>query len=522
MSYSAQLTALAPYSVTTPFLEGKVNQIEIPVINGVSSSLSNFIINGNGNLQYSGTEKKKIVVKAKWSFGQQQPSQIDPSSPLDFGPKVCTFCYIQVGSQQSVPTTFDQTLYYSAFEYPLIFCSLDVDQEFEFNPGDIIQLFAYYTWILAPTAPVDPTTFYITLNQVNLSWLINSTDCPRHIDIPKPVHEETKVAIPLGTAVNTSLYELKSNISGTTLISVRMNIRQAILHNNDTTLDTDVINTNWFAYLAVNNVLVPNVIVYQTITNQPNLLLPDYQVWTASLELLLLADLQIGDKVEVIANITGALAPLATPPYVLPVTNGYVTASLEFDTIMTPPLCPSGMVVPVYNSSLYLPLDGNLDKAVEFPLDGCELKYSDDFKLQDGKLVYTGEHSKRFKVRSALNFARFLLLNSNLDPAVITLQHAGFAVGVNGKAYNDIRTFTNIYTDSRYGATSASDMQWLSNQSATNDIHLHCGDYISVLLYTRDVRYLNVPPAIGTVIPNLTPPVGSVMQVTASASIVIE
>lgn len=520
MAYSAQLTSLAPYAVATPFYEGIANKIEIPVLTGTSSFLSNFTVNGAGNLQYSGTQPARIVVKAKLSFGGEQPSQIDPLSPLDFGPKCQLVSYIQVGSQQSVPTTLDHTLYYSAYEWPLINYSLDVDQEFLFNPGDIIQFFAYYTWVLPPTTPVDPATFYITITQCNLSWLINSDSCPHHCsDAPLPLHAETKVAIPLGLGLNTSLYEFKASKTGKTLISVRMNIRQEILHNNNTGLDTDVINTNWYAYLAVNGALVPNVIVTQTITNQPNLLLPDYQVWPASLELLLLAELNEGDRVQVIANLTAALAPLATPPYILPVPDGqgYVTTSLELDAIMTLPLYPDAMVMPVYNSSIYLPLDGNLDNAVEFPLDGCEVKYSDDFKLECGKLVYRGEHDKRFKIRFALNFARFLLLNSNLDPAITTLQHVGFAVGLNGQHYNGIRTFNNMYGDSRYGS-----LKWLSNQSATNDIHLRCGDRISVLLYTRDVRYLNQPPSIGTVIPNLTPPVGSVMQVTAAASIVIE
>jgi hypothetical protein len=523
MAYSAQLTTPAPYLVSTPFLQGIANTIQIPVTGGVASLLSNFTLNGDGNLQYTGNHKAKIVVKAKFSFGAEQPSQGDPTSPFDVGPRIVMHGYVQVGDQKSVESLLDHSVYYDAAEWPGIFYTMDVNQEFCFNPGDEVRFYAYYIYVLPPPGPVNPDTFFVTLNQVALSFLINSDrekkECEKERrrerkekdQVPVPLGAETKIQMPINTAFKA--YEFKSDVCGKTLIWVRMNIKEATLFNQGTSLTTIVDNTDWQAWLAVNNG-PPGVLIMQTITNQPNISNGN-TVWPASLEFLLLADLKKGDLISVNAVLTYVLAPLATPPFVQLVTSGYVSANLTFDIILSPPLVPMGQLIPDKHETVLLPLRGCLDDAKVMPLSG-EMKFSEDFEVKGCELVYKGKEAKRFKIRAAMNIARLMLLNADNDLAEITLQGFGMAIGKNGKAYNNGRTATNKYGDLRYFFT------WMTNESATNDILLERGDRISILVYTRNITYLNVPTAIGTTIPNLRPKEGSVVVLSGSTSVVIE
>jgi hypothetical protein len=514
MVYSAQLTSSSSYPVPTSFYPGINNAIEIPIPNGVLTSADSFTLDNLGHLQYTGDKMDKIAVKAKFSFGAIQPSQFDPSFPLDQGPKAVLYAYVQVGNQQSVPVRLDFTMYYFAFEWPIVIYSLDVDQIFNFQPNDTVKFFAYYNFTVPPAYPVDPNTFYVTLNQVNLSLLINSKR-EDHNDavLPAPLKDENKVAIVSGANVNTNLYQFRAGVTGRTLISVRMDILQLTVNNSDTSLDTIATNTDWYAYLSVNGVLNPANIVFQTITNQPNLSNGN-TVWPASVELLLLADLNEWDNVAVIANITNVIVPSASPPFILVPPDGHATinASLKYNIILAPSLEAKAMAFPNYNSTILVPIDG---KSVELPLNG-DVKYSEDFQMEEGKLIYKGKHHKTFRVRASLNVNKFLLINSNSDPVVTSLQNMSFALGVNGEKDNSVETDTLMYSDTRY------DFKWLANQSVTNVVALHEGEYLSLLVKAGNVTYLNTPPMIGVNIPNLRSPEGSVILLSGMVSVVIE
>jgi hypothetical protein len=342
----------------------------------------------------------------------------------------------------------------------------------------------------------------------------------QHGELAPAVEADVNVNMLIGPTVNNKVYEFESETSGKTMIHIRMNIGETLLYNNDTALTTRVINTNWYSYLSINNVLTPANLIYQTITNQANIFNGD-TVWPASLELYLLADLQVGDDVAVIVNIKDVLAPKATPPFfqLVPDGHGVVSSQVDLKIIMTPPLFPDALVTPQYYSTVLLPVDGELFSAIEFPLVGSSVQIFDEdteFRMENGKLIYRGDNKKRFKIRASLVVDKFLLQNSNLDPAVITLQNVGFAVGVNGVAYNTVESFDNMYTDSRYN------FKWLATRSATNVVRLKKGDEVSLLVYTNNVKYLNVPPNFGASIPSFSPPEGSMSVLTAAASIVIE
>lgn len=518
---TAQYTTAAPYTVPTPFFAGAANAIEIPVIGGVASSLSNFVVDG-GRLKYTGECNAAVAVKAKWSFGAQEPSQIEPAAPLDYGPKAIMMGWIQVGSTKSVPIRLDQTLYYPAFEWPFILYSLDVDQVFDLQPGDVLKFFASYDWRFPPLPPVNVTTFYQTLHQVSLSWVVNTDRKPGlHGELLPPVEADVNVNLGIGGTVNNKVYEFESEISGRTLIHVRMNVGETTLYNNDTGLTTRVINTNWYGFLSINGVLTPANLIYQTITNQANIFNGD-TVWPASLELYQLVDLQVGDDIAVIVNIKDVLAPKATPPFFQQVLDGHgvVSSQVDLKIIMTPPVFPDAMVTPLYYNTVLLPIDGELFSATEFPLGGSNVTTFDEdttFSIEGGKLIYKGkENKKRFKIRASLVIDKLLLQNSDLDPAVIVLQNVGFAIGVNGVAYNTVETFDNMYSDSRYN------FKWLATRSTANVVRLKKGDEVSLLVYTNNLRYLNVPPLFGSPIPVHVPPEGSHSILTAAASIVIE
>jgi len=234
-----------------------------------------------------------------------------------------------------------------------------------------------------------------------------------------------------------------------------------------------------------------------------------------------LADLHVHDKVAIIVNIKDVLAPASSPPFFAPVPDGHgvVTSQLDFKIILTPPSYPDALVTPLYYNTVLLPIDGELFSATEFPLGASAVQVFDDdtkFRLENGKLIYRGDKKQRFKIRASLVIDKLLLQNSDLDPAVIVLQNVGFAVGVNGVAYNTVETFDNMYSDSRYN------FKWLATRSAANVVKLKKGDEVSLLVYTNNIRYLNVPPLFGSVIPTHVPPVGSVSILTAAASLVIE
>jgi hypothetical protein len=152
---------------------------------------------------------------------------------------------------------------------------------------------------------------------------------------------------------------------------------------------------------------------------------------------------------------------------------------------------------------------------VEFPLSGVQVTGA-DFQLESGKLIFRGQHPRHFNVRASLNLARLLLQNSDLDPAVITINNLAFAIGLNGEAVNTVQMFNKLYADSRFN------FKWLATQVTQNNLNIHPGDAVSLLLYTPSSIYINVPPNIGVNIPNKTPPAGSVYEITASASLVFQ
>jgi hypothetical protein len=516
MSYSAHYSAPGTYTIPANFYPGTANAMEIPVIGGEASCLNNFVVNADGRLQFTGTETAAVVVKAKFSFGSQKPSQVEPNAPLDYGPKAILYGWVQVGKKKSVPARLDQTLYYPDYEYPFIYYNLDVDQLFELAPGDVLQFFACYEWVVAPRPPVELPSFYLTVQQASLSWLINTDSVPAERPT-QTLHLENKTAIPLGRTLNNSVCEFQANTSGRTLIQVRMNVRTATLFNDDTKLTTTVISSTWFAFLAVNGELTGTDLVAQAITNQPNIFIGDNTVWPSSVELCFLADLAPTDKISVIVNVTSGLATSAAPPFFLPVPDGHgsLAVDLDFDIVLTPPLSPSAMLSPVSNSSVLVPLGGNLATATTFPLDATTA-LSGEFQLVNGKLRYTGGRENTFKIRGALNIGNCLLENSDLDPAVASLQKFGMAIGVNGRAVNGVETPNIVYTDNRFG------LKWIASQFATNVVKLTPGDEVSLLVYTNNNRYMNVPPEAGRDILIKLPTPGSVLLLTAAASLLIE
>jgi hypothetical protein len=399
---------------------------------------------------------------------------------------------------------------------------MDIDHVFNLQTGDVLTLWVSYDWRFPPQPPVNVNTFYLTLHQVSLSWVVNADRKPGlHGELTPAVEADVNVHLGIGGAVNNKVYEFESETSGKTLIHIRLNVGETTLYVNETGTNVHVINTNWYAYLSINNVLTPANLIYQTITNQANIFNGD-TVWPASLELYLLADLQVGDDIAVIVNIKDVLRPAASPPFFAQVHDGagVVNSQVDLKIIMTPPLFPDALVTSSYYNTVLLPVDGELFSATEFPLIGSSVNFFDEdteFRMENGKLIYRGkENKKRFKIRASLVVDKLLLQNSDLDPAVIVLQNVGFAIGVNGVAYNTVETFDNMYSDSRYN------FKWLATRSTANVVRLKKGDEVSLLVYTNNVRYLNVPPLFGSPIPQHSPPEGSLSVLTAAASIVIE
>jgi hypothetical protein len=303
-----------------------------------------------------------------------------------------------------------------------------------------------------------------------------------------------------------------------------MNIGETTLFDNATSQTTRVINTNWFTYLSLNGSNDRNNITYQTITNTPNLSNGN-TVWPATLELYLLVDLKENDEITVKSDIVDGLAPNANPPYFRPVPNGNVNTVLTFESICTKSLVPSVQTVSHYNSTLTVPLDGKLDSALEFPVEG-EVDFGDDFEIVAKKLVYRGERKQKFLVRGALNLARltlnFPVISPPLAPPVITLQGVGFAVGVNGAKQNEVKTLTNMYTDLRYN------FKWIAEENAENVVEMKQGDVLSFLVWSNNASYMTEAPDSSrslvnptNPIPNFTPPQGSTSSFTGLLSFVI-
>jgi hypothetical protein len=218
MSYSAHYSAPGAYTIPANFYPGAANAVEIPVIGGKASCLNNFVVNADGRLQFTGTETAPVVVKASFTLGSLKPSQVEPNAPLDYGPKAILYGWVQVGKKKSVPVRLDHTLYYPEYEYPFISYHLDVDQVFELAPGDVLQFVAYYEWMVAPKPPVDLPTFYVTVQQASLSWLINTDSVPAERPT-QTLHLENETTIPLGRTLNTSVCEFPAKTSGRTLLT---------------------------------------------------------------------------------------------------------------------------------------------------------------------------------------------------------------------------------------------------------------------------------------------------------------
>lgn len=514
MSYSAHYSARGAYAIPADFYAGAANAIEIPVIGGRATCLNNFVVNADGRLQFTGTRTVPVVVKAKFSFGSQKPSQGDPNAPLDYGPKAILYGWVQVGMKKSVPVRLDQTIYYLEQEYPVVYYSLDVDQVFELAPGDVLRFLAYYEWVVGPTPPIDLASFYLTIQQASLSWLIN-TDCGPAERSTQTLQLKRQTTIPLGRTLNTSVCEFQANTSGRTLIHVSMSFRTATLFLDDRLLLN--VGTTLFAFLAVNGELTGTALVAQTIANQPNIFINDNTVWPSSVEFVLLADLAPTDTISIVVNATHGTGKSTEPPFFhcVPDARGSLAADLDFNIVLTPPLIPSAMLSPVHSSSVLLPVGGNLATATAFPL-GATIALSEEFQLVHGKLRYTGDRENTFRIRGALNIGRFLLENSDLDPAVASLQRFGMAIGVNGQAVNGVETPNLVYTDNRFG------FKWMATQFATTVVKLARGDEVALLVYTNDNCYMNVPPAAGNDILIKLPTPGSVLLLTAAASLVIE
>src|SRR5262249_35333643 len=155
----------------------------------------------------------------------------------------------------------------------------------------------------------------------------------------------------------------------------------------------------------------------------------DNTIWPSSLEFVLLADLAPTDTISIVVNATYGAGKSTEPPYFyyVPDARGSLASDLEFNIVLTPPLIPSAMLIPVHSSSVLLPVGGSLATATAFPL-GATTALSEEFRLVNGKLLYTGDRESTFKIRGALNIGRFLLENSDLDPAVASLQRFGMAI----------------------------------------------------------------------------------------------
>jgi hypothetical protein len=186
---SAQLTAPKPYAIPSAFHPGEEKMIEIPVLGGKASALEHFVVDGNGNLQYTGKSKAVIRVNALFSFGSLKPSQSDPEAKLDHGPKATMWFYLTVGKQKGQPVRMDQTIYLPAYEWPVTRYNIDFADAFVFSPGDSVKCWAYYTFNTKPEKPLDPDTFYVNI-------MLAATSLPSLATTPPPTSFECPLETP--------------------------------------------------------------------------------------------------------------------------------------------------------------------------------------------------------------------------------------------------------------------------------------------------------------------------------------
>ncbi len=521
---SAQHTSLTSYPINTPFYAGIENAIELYVVNPADTLLNNFEVVDN-HLVFTGEDNSEVLLKAKVAISTQKPSAVDPTAPLDFGAKAVLRVYLQVGSKKGAPVRLDETYYYPAFEYPFINYTLDLEDIFRIDCGEVVKVYAYWELQIPLSIPVTPSnpnpalTFYVTIQRANVSIIAFSTgkydtnQVNNNTVIPVVSPTLSKV-IPLGPNLNNELYRFKANVNGKTLIRVRMNIGDTTLYNDANQQTTIVINTNWFIYLSLNGSNDRNNLSFQTITNTPNISNGN-TVWPATMELYLLAQLKSTDEITVKADLVDALAPSLNPPYFLPVTSGHVNTFLTFETISTNSLYPCAETFAEYNSMLTLGLNGDLNSAVEFPV-GDIVKFSKDFKKIGPSLVYVGNNKQKFIIHGALNISRLIMNVPEAKTApVITLQGFGFAIGVNGVKQNEVSTTTNMYADLRYN------LKWLAEETAENIVELKKGDIVSFLVWSNNAKYMDQVPNPSIVIPNITPGPNATSDLTGHLSFVI-
>jgi len=391
---------------------------------------------------------------------------------------------------------------------------LDLEDVFTFNEGDIIRCFAYYQWTQSPTTPVNPANFSLVITACDLSLIAWSTDKPGEApNLKPPKTDELKVDPPYATQVE--LYKFKPGLSGLHLVNVRMNIKSLLCYDAKRKDSFPTVGVRWQGWLSLNGGGDKNCLTLQTICNQPNLIVGG-TVWPSIMELYFLANLKETDEVSVMAYVDDIF--ILHPPNIFDIiTEGSLPMTIQFTPRCSHALHPQIQTFPEYNDTVILDIEGKMQ---EFPVDGqvfqVPSKHSHLFRIQDGQLVLKSHHTHWFRVRANLIISQILLTNANKDPGCAVSQNLGFAIGVNGARVNDVAEVNFTYSDKMFLH------KWMATQSAENVVQLKPGDRISPLVWTTDVHYLAVPTNAKVIIPVLTSPAGSTINLTGKITFVVE
>lgn len=519
MANSAQLTSSVSYPIPGPFLPGFANKLQVPVPANVAlpDMLSNFIINGSGNLVYTGTSFSRIAMSGLVSIGNFIPSQLPPPPlPLDSGPKVRLNFFMQVGSQEGNTSSLVLTYYYPAFEWGATYEANTVDT-FDFGPGDEVTFWTYYEWLVPPVAPVDPNTFYVTIGRCNLSLTAfsSSTVIPRNTK-PMSVNTSSVVkTVPVGLNVNSVLYTFKPRVKGVALTEVRVNIPEMkAFINASGTYAPLIVGINNYIYLAVNGDILPQQVAYAFSGNQPFVSNGD-TIFPSTLVTRLLTYLRETDEISVIYNTDEVfIVNPSSPAGFGLLTDGTLTAKFDFSTITTEALSPQAMVRQASNQNVVVPIGSSLNTAVEFPLTDCKVD-STNFELDEkNNLIYIGEQQSWFKFKASFSTNTLVLNNSDGEVAVVDLANVGFAIGIDGQKENNVVTESQTYT-SLNGTFNL-----VAGNTVENAFRVRPGDRISFLVYANDTVYTIAPPIPGVIVK--TPPINSTLTLSGRLVLSIE
>lgn len=458
-----------------------------------------------------------ITLHATFVLGEIEPHPDQKEGPLDVGPKVTVKVYMVVGNVAGVVARHDLTFYLQAFEYTISNYAICLNDIFRFKPCDVIKFYAYYEITAPSPEPFDPNNFYVNLKNTFLSICaysavkeIEYNDSNFFLDNTK-----THAEIPIGSNVNTVIHTFKPNVDGLSFIQARLNIMKAQAYINDGGTTTSILNVNWILHMRVNGVTLPQYISVEASGNQPFVFNSQTNVFPSTLFSHLLADLEPDDRVELICNCTGVYITMPPPIFFGPLEDGKIIADFSINTLANRnKLYPHGLLEPLINNYVYIPIDTNITSAVPFPLHCSRFNFDNNFEYRCGKLIYCGCKPSWFRINCAINLVDMQLFTSDSDTVTVFVSTYGFLIGINGKARNNIITETNIYRDTRYT------VKLLANQVTENYVKLVPGDTISLLIYTFNTVYISDAPAPSVTIK--TPAAGSTIKILGNVNMTIE